>query len=346
MLQKKIVCIGDVVLDIIPSIFPIAKNKILSDGETFIDSVTFQKGGCAGNFSCVLKSIMPVAEVSLVSRVGKLPYSDFLISEIKKYGVIPIFKIDFNEKTQVTMALSYNDGQRHFLTFLGGLKNFTVLDIPEEVFADLHHLAFRGIWFAEKLLLKSELFIKKAVELGVDVSIDLGFDPYWNLHKQDFSFQQNMEKRRSAVIDTLKYVKYIFGNEFEFMQLTNTELLEEAIHDIINMGVKNIIVHRGNKGCRIIQLSRTNPAKVVSSVDIPALKVEVKNPVGSGDTFDSIFLAEVMDGKSLVQAAALATAGAAYSLMKPAGTIILMDKIRKFSSKFPILTQFLNYSQF
>ena len=91
MLQKKIVCIGDVVLDIIPSIFPIAKSKILSDGETFIDSVTFQKGGCAGNFSCVLKSIMPMAEVSLVSRVGKLPYSDFLISEIKKYGVIPIF---------------------------------------------------------------------------------------------------------------------------------------------------------------------------------------------------------------------------------------------------------------
>ncbi len=342
MLQKKIVCIGDVVLDIIPSIFPIAKNKILSDGETFIDSVTFQKGGCAGNFSCVLKSIMPMAEVSLVSRVGKLPYSDFLISEIKKYGVIPIFQIDHTEKTQVTMALSYDDGQRHFLTFLGGLKNFTIHDIPEEVFTELHHLAFRGIWFAEKLLLKSEHFIKKAIALGVDVSIDLGFDPYWNLHKQDISFQQNMEKRHSAAIETLKYVKYLFGNEFEFMQLTKTESLEEAILEIINMGVKNIIVHRGNKGCRIIQPSSMNPTEAVSSVDIPALKVEIKNPVGSGDTFDSIFLAEVMDGKSLVHAAALATAGAAYSLMKPAGTIITMDKISKFSLKFPVLTQFLN----
>ena len=346
MIQKKIVCVGDVVLDIIPSIFPIAKKKILSDGETFIDSVTFQKGGCAGNFSCVLKSIMPMAEVSLVSRVGKLPYSDFLISEIKKYGVIPIFQIDCTERTQVTMALSYNDGQRHFLTFLGGLKNFTIHDIPDEIFTDLHHLAFRGIWFAEKLLLKSELFIKKAVALGVEVSIDLGFDPYWNLHKQDPSFQKNMEKRRTAAIKTLKFAKYIFGNEFEFMQLTKTESLEEAIHDIINMGVKNIIVHRGNKGCRIIQPTKMTSTETLSSVDIPALKVEIKNPVGSGDTFDSIFLAEVMDGKSLVQAAAIATAGAAYSLMKPAGTIITMDRIRKFSSKFPELTQFLKNSHF
>ena len=114
MVQKKIVSIGDVVLDIIPSIFPIAKKKILSDGEPFVDAVTFQKGGCAGNFSCILKSIMPTAEVSLVSRIGKLPYSDFLISEIKKYGVIPIFQINSDERTQVSMALSYNDGQRHF----------------------------------------------------------------------------------------------------------------------------------------------------------------------------------------------------------------------------------------
>ena len=346
MLQKKIVCIGDVVLDIIPSIFPIAKNKILSDGETFIDSVTFQKGGCAGNFSCVLKSIMPMAEISLVSRVGQLPYSDLLISEIKKHGVIPIFQIDNAERTQVTIALSFNDGQRHFLTFLGGLKNFTINDIPEEVFIDLHHLAFRGIWFAEKLLLKSELFIKKANALGVDVSIDLGFDPNWNLHKQEISFQKNMGKRRSAVIETLKYVKYIFGNEFEFMQFTKTESIEEAIHEIINMGVKNIIVHRGKKGCRIIQTSMLTPTEAVSSVDIPALKVEITNPVGSGDTFDSIFLAEVMDGKSLVQAAAFATAGAAYSLMNPPGTIITIEKISKFSSKFPELIPFFKNSQF
>ncbi|MHA1618841.1 MAG: carbohydrate kinase family protein [Promethearchaeota archaeon] len=345
MEQKKIVCIGDIFVDIIPSVFPIAKNEILSDGETFVDSVTFQKGGCAGNFSCVLKSIMPGAEVSLVSRVGKLPYGDFLISELKKFGVIPVFQIDNTEKTQVSIGLSYNDGQRHFITFLGGLNNFTIQDIPEDVFTDVQHLAFRGIWFVEKLLLKSELFIKKAVALGVDVSIDLGFDPYWNLHKQDTSFQKNMEKRRSAAIGIIKYVKYLFGNEVEFMQLSQTESLEDAIHAIINMGVENIIVHRGDKGCRIIQPLKMNQNTAVSSVDIvdiPALRVEIKNPIGSGDTFDSIFLAEVMEGKSLVQAAALATAGAAYSLMSPAGTIITMDKINKFVSKYSELTQFLN----
>lgn len=344
MVHKKIVCVGDVVLDILPSLFPIAKNKILLDGETFVDSITYQKGGCAGNFSCVLKSIMPRAEVSLVSRVGRLPYSDFLIAEIEKFGVIPIFHIDDVERTQVTIALSYQDGQRHFLTFLGGLKNFTIEDIPAEIFKDVHHLAFRGIWFVEKLLLKSEEFIKKAIEWGVEVSIDLGFDPYWNLQKQDEEFQENVEKRRSAAIKSLKYIRYLFGNEREIKQLANSESLDTAIHEILDMGVKNIIIHRGEKGCRIIQDIRSNSTKTISSVDIPALQVKVKNPVGSGDTFDSIFLAEVMEGKSLIQAAAIATAGAAYSLMNPAGTIIALDKILQLSSKFPELAPFLNDS--
>ncbi|WP_457916466.1 carbohydrate kinase family protein [Candidatus Lokiarchaeum ossiferum] len=344
MVQKKIVCIGDVVLDILPSILPIAKNEILLDGETFVDSVSYQKGGCAGNFSCVLKSIMPMAEVSLVSRVGRIPYSDFLIKEIEKFGVIPVFQIDNVERTQVTMALSYQDGQRHFLTFLGGLKNFVIEDIPEDIFKDVHHLAFRGIWFAEKLLLKSEEFIKKAIALGVDVSIDLGFDPYWNLQKQNEKFQVNVGKRRSAVMKTLKYVKYLFGNEEEITQLIHSESLDAAIHEILDMGVKNIIIHRGDKGCRIIQSSKLKPMKDFSSINIPALQVEVKNPVGSGDTFDSIFLAEILEGKPIIPAAALATAGAAYSLMNSAGNILSMDVIVEFSSRFPELTPFLNYS--
>lgn len=342
MPSKKILCIGDVILDIIPTPFPISKEKILLDGETFVDSVTFQKGGCAGNFSCILKSIFPDANVSLVSRVGEKPYSDFLISEIEKFHVLPLFKIDPSTQTQVTIAVSYKDGQRHYLTFLGGLNNFSIQDIPKDAFSDVDHLAFRGIWFAEKLLLDSEGFLKEAMKKGIEVSMDLGFDPYWNLFKEDPQITQKLEKRRLAAYKILKYVKFLFGNEQEFMLLTNTSTIEEAIYEIVSKGIKNIIIHRGKKGCRIIKPYSSDPNQAVKSIDIPALSVEVVNPVGSGDTFDSILLAQVMEGKSLIQAAAMATAGAAYSLMNPAGTKITLEIISSFIQNYSELVKYLD----
>jgi hypothetical protein len=47
--MKKIVIIGDLFLDILPSALPIEKSRVLSDGETFVDQIIFQRGGCAGN---------------------------------------------------------------------------------------------------------------------------------------------------------------------------------------------------------------------------------------------------------------------------------------------------------
>jgi len=340
-MAKKILCIGDVILDIIPSIFPIEKTKILSDGETFIDSVTFQKGGCAANFSCVFKSIVPEAAVVLISRVGQQPYSDFLLADIRKYGVEPIFTIDPHVNTQITIAPAYQDGQRHFLTYLGGLKDFSIQDLPTDLFLGVDHLAFRGIWFAEKLLLEAETFLQKAMAHGIDVSMDLGFDPYWNLTDVDQAHTEALELRRSAAFKILKYIKFLFGNEEEFLRLTDTSTLEEAIYELVNKGIRNIIIHRGHKGCRIIKPYSADPAQAVKTIDIPALHVEVVNPVGSGDTFDSILIAQVMAGKSLIQAAAMATAGAAYALMHPAGTVITLEIVEQFAHNASELRGFI-----
>ena len=321
--MKKILTIGDVVVDILPQTFPIDKKNILVDGETFIKGVTFQRGGCGGNFVCVLKSVFPEADVQFISRIGDDQNADLLEQEMEKYGVSYKFIRDPNVATQITIAVSYQDGERHFITSLGGLDTFTINDVPDNAFDGIDHLAYRGPWFAEKLLMDAHLLLKKAHIQGIPISVDIGFDPYWNKPKTDPKIQE----RKDALLKVLQYTTYLMGNEMEYLNLTSTTSLKDAFDVLFSNGVKNLVMHRGSKGMSLISLDEKT--KRIIREDIPAKKIKVVNPVGSGDTFDSIFIAQTTEGKSIKEAAIYATAGAALSLQSPAGTRILMNDIKE-----------------
>ncbi len=354
--MKKILLVGDVILDIIPSVFPIDKKKILSDGETFVNGVTFQRGGCGGNFACVMKSIYPKYEVEFVSRIGDDQNGNFIVKEMEKYGVSHNFIRDPNVNTQITIAVSFQDGERHFITNLGGLKNFNIDDIDPDLFKDIDHLAYRGPWFSEKLLFKCGQFLKIAHEKGIPISLDLGFDPFWNKeldgeqkNKQDL--RERIKKRKNAILSSLQYVDFLFGNEEEFKRITASDNLRDALSQILKKGVKTIVMHRGAKGAAIIQKAPDKPKNETNRKsdeetsyefkEIPAARVEVKNPVGSGDTFDSIFIGQILKGMDSVKAATYASAGAAFSLKSEPGTIINIDHVKRFLDEHPEFLELL-----
>ncbi|MHA1820433.1 MAG: carbohydrate kinase family protein [Promethearchaeota archaeon] len=178
----KIVVIGDLFLDILPSPLPIEKEAILKDGETFIDKVTFQRGGCAGNFCAVLSSLIPESDIIFKTKVGNDKNGDFLEDQLKKYGIITDISRPegISKGTAITIAISYGDGERHFITYNGVMDDFNVDEIDcDRLFKDGDHLAWRGIWFTPQLLKDSDVFLSEAKNRGLSVSMDLGFDPYW-----------------------------------------------------------------------------------------------------------------------------------------------------------------------
>jgi sugar/nucleoside kinase (ribokinase family) len=334
--ELKVLCIGDIFLDILPSTFPIAKEKILQDGETFVHSITFQRGGCAGNFVAVLKSSAPDITVDFVSRIGGDANGDFLLQEMAKYGVNAKFIKDPSELSAITIAISFKDGERHFITNLGALEHFSIKDINEQMFSGVSHLAYRGIWFMALLLESCTEFLKIAKSKGISISMDLGFDPFWNQLEENPSLLPQINARKTAALNALQYITYLFGNQKELLHLTDSTTLDAAIKFILSKGVKYVVLHRGSDGAAIISKKDSNS---YDFIPIPVAKVEVKNPVGSGDTFDSLFIAQTLTGKSPVQAAAFAACGAALSLQSPAGTKITAENIIKFLNSHPELLQ-------
>ena len=89
--MKKILTVGDLFLDIIPSAFPVEKEKILHDGESFVDNVVFQRGGCAGNFVAVMKNVFEDYSVGFITKTGDDYNGTFLVKQMESYGVKPMF---------------------------------------------------------------------------------------------------------------------------------------------------------------------------------------------------------------------------------------------------------------
>lgn len=313
--------IGDVVLDAIPSPFPLEKSHILEDGETFIDNISFQRGGCAGNFASVFTDVFPTIKTHLYSRVGMTPFGGFLINEFKKPGIISHIVKDFDKKTQSTLALTYLDGNRHFKTYLGALSKFSVQDLSFSSIFKTNHIAYRGIWFSEQLLFTIEqLFMDIKQNGDISISMDLGFDPYWNLPNPSKNLEEHMIKRKTKALKLVQYTDILFGNECELLHLTNKSNLMEAVSILFDHSAKIVVCHQGEKGSTIFS---SNEEPLV----IPSQKVSILNPVGTGDTFDAVFLGFWLQNYDLQSSADFATRAALYSLSHPPGSRISISQL-------------------
>lgn len=319
-MTKKVVIIGDLFLDILPSPLPIEKSLVLKDGETFVDRVTFQRGGCAGNFAAVISSLMPEDDIVFITKLGDDANGDFLENQMRSLGVNT--QITRSDKgTAITIAVAYQDGERHFITYNGVMNDFSVDDIDLSIFNDVDFLIWRGIWFTPKLLAECIEFLSHAKSRNIPISMDLGFDPFWaNPELGDVT------KRKQMAISAMKCIDYLFGNTQEICTLTNTDDLDSGIRCLFDRGVKTVVVHMGAEGALIYE----DPDQ---ATQIPAYPERAKiNPVGTGDTHDAAFIYGLLNSFSVKKAARFAARAAAFSLSNQAGTEITVEAIEKFAS--------------
>ncbi len=120
--------------------------------------------------------------------------------------------------------------------------------------------------------------IKQAKEAGAVVCCDTKIATYRQLDLKDIE-------------EVLPLIDYLFPNENEAGQFTGEGDYEQMAKKIKAMGVKNVIVKTGAKGC------------VVCSDDAcfskPALPVEVVDTTGAGDNFAAGFIGGLLQDKDL-----------------------------------------------
>ena len=125
----------------------------------------------------------------------------------------------------------------------------------------------------------------------------------------------------------LPYIDYFLPSLYDVLSMTETETAEEAAEAFHRLGVANVVIKCGERGCYYSGNEEKGWA--------PAIPVNVVDTTGAGDCTVAAFVSRIIKGDSLGNACKYACAAGSYNTtFAGASTAELTDEnIRKLLSE-------------
>jgi ribokinase len=293
-MTKRIVSIGDLVLDIImPVRLPIrgGEHQNLPDRRT-------EPGGSA-NFIVAARHLG--LAVSAAGAVGDDAYGAQILAPLRERGV-DLSSVVVTPGSTSTIVITLTDRQSGEHVFLGHYGEGPEIPYPKELDAKIDQadaLFLSGYTLVEKRIVPMTLrAIDYAHKRDKPITMDVG--PLFKLADE------------LHVKWVLKHVYLLFLTADEASLVTKHD--ERAYADLLLEGPKFAVVKAGAQGCMIVTRD--------GWFQVPAFKMDhVVDTVGAGDTFDAAFVAGLINGLEMRECALLANAmGAASTQKVGAGT--------------------------
>ncbi len=280
-----LLCVGDVNLDLITS--PI-KNYPKKDTQIGLD-IHPHIGGEAANTA--LNAAKLGMKTCFIGAIGKDHAGNF-VKDKMKHKNLHAKLIEKPARTAKTVAITFENGNRTFLTDSGANKKLKFSDISLDLVRNSKSVFRAGYWHNTSLLNggNTRLF-KYAKQNNIQTCLGLG----WN-------YLGWSDKWRRQLFQNLKYVDTTFLNHKELSDITKEKSLNEGCSKLLKY-TNTLIVHLGKKGSHIQTKDE--------SVTIPTKKVKTLNPVGTGDMFNAAFIKGMLNNWSLQRSAAYANKNAA-----------------------------------
>jgi len=292
--MKKVLVLGSINID-----FVSFSSRYPQPGETFTcDDFGFFQGGKGANQAIALSKLdIPVF---MLGKVGKDMLGDFTLSSLKENGV----DISGISKCQTVPTGSASiwvnaEGQNSILIYPGANgkvdENFIIRH--EKYFTD-------ASWFLTQFEVPLEsiiLSLKLAKKNGLK------------------TFMDPAPVRRISNTDIWELVDYLFPNEIELRELTQTDDILTAIHILKSRGVKEVIVKLGEKGA-----GYETGGKLILFPAIPVK--QVIDTTGAGDCFVAGFLYSMMQQNNIAQAIKTGNLTASYSIRRKGAAISFPGK--------------------
>jgi sugar/nucleoside kinase (ribokinase family) len=250
---------------------PIVPNDhLFQDGETAIASIVETIGG--GGANSAFSAAALGARVGFLGKVGADPLGDRLEQCLGRHGISSHLAKSREYATGTSINLTYTNGHRHFVSCLPNNQSLSLADLDPSALPGYRHLYRADIWFSRSMLFEGnkELF-QLARRSGMEVSIDLNWDPLWG----SAGAAEILERKR-AVRAVLPSVTLAHGNVRELNEFTNSADLERTLNLLTDWGVEGVVVHLGERGAGYFH-NRT------LTVAPPVVAVDRVNTTGTGD---------------------------------------------------------------
>ena len=283
--------LGDINVDVITS--PIQKYPD-KDSQINVPSIHLSAGGCACN------TAIACAQLGIKTRlIGKLTddlLSNYLIKTLKKVGVDCKIKIVKNKMTGITLAITFKDMERSFITYNGtneslSIEDFKLKDIKGKI------LIVTGFNLLENL----RRDVKKLFEFAKNNGMKTGLDPNWDPKGWT-------EKRLKDIFNIFKSTDWFFPSMEEGKAIAKTEDERLIVKKLRYLGPGIVCLKLGKRGCLFGYEETIKP--------IGGFKVKSISTTGTGDVFLAGFIKGYLSGWSVEESVRFANAAGALSTTK------------------------------
>ncbi len=213
------------------------------------------------------------ANVSMLGRVGKDTFGDFLLDNLKQnqVDVRSVQRDDASTGTAIIVVDS--NGQNSIVLSAGANGKVSSVDVDSASFAD------------HKLLL-----------LQLEIPIPTVLSATRRAHENGLHIILNPAPAKSLPEEMISLVDYLIPNETELsllagMDVNDTPSAERAAKSLLERGVKNVIVTLGSKGVMIVTGTQVT--------HVGTYKVDVVDTTAAGDAFIGGFAYSLLQNKSL-----------------------------------------------
>ena len=280
--MKKILCIGDVALDVIAQL-----KEQINYGNDTASRISTHPGGQAANVACWITRTNNKSQ--LVARVGNDPVGFALVSDLDKYGVEHKGLMRSGRPSGVVVILVDSNGERTMFPDNGANADLEASDLPD--LSDVN-----GVFVSGYALLdfRSREAVLKMIKKVRETKIPIFMDPTTTGAMKAVP--------KTEVLEWIGMMDGILLNNEEARYLGESDDIEIAEANL-QKHTPLVVIKLGSRGAMAVNGSEF--AKV------PAVTTNVVDTTGAGDSFAAGFIPKWLETSDLEEALNAGTALAA-----------------------------------
>ncbi|MGQ9625899.1 MAG: carbohydrate kinase family protein [Anaerolineae bacterium] len=280
---------------------------------TLVDEMELHTGGCAVNTGIALSKLgIPAGVMGMVGQDG---FGDFVISELKKYGLNTAgVRRTSKANTSATMVMVDPDGERRFVHYIGANAELMEEDVDLELLRGAKILHVAGSLVMPKIDGQPTAnILRRAKEMGLTTCLDTVWDA--------------KGRWMELIAPCLPHTDYFLPSLEEARMLAGRHSPPEVADVFLSCGVKVVGLKMGEAGCYI--------KTATEELKLPAYEVKAVDATGAGDCFVAGFLTGIVKGWDLERTGRFANAagamcvtaiGATTGVRSLEETLIFMEK--------------------
>lgn len=245
------------------------------------------------------------SKVGFISRVGSDVFGEMCCRRLEEAGVdlSHVARTDVGSATGITIILPLTTTRR-ILTYPGTMFEMGIEDLDLDYLARAKHFHLSSLFLHRKLLPDIPGLFREMKRRGLTTSLDTNDDPE--------------NKWGDILQEVIPAVDLLFCTEEELVKIAKIDDVEAAAK-YIGGQVSILVVKRGSRGASAYSEGRR--------LDSPSLRVDVKDAVGAGDSFDAGFLHQWLRKAPLNICVAFGNVAGALSVTRSGGTEAFKDSV-------------------